>query len=403
MENYGKIDSKTGIHSRLLDFHHAFNTCVETAIDESVDLFIFAGDAYKTAHPSPTQQRLLFDSFLKLFEAKIPLIIVVGNHDNPVSFGKTHALDLFGRLPLEGFHVIAQPKRLTIPTRNGPVQIVGIPWPSRTTLSLTNNFFSGVTELNSFISSHIAAIISHEAAQLDPSLPAILVSHLTVASGHYSGSEKRAITGQDPTFLPSQLAIPPFDYIALGHLHRHQQLNPLGDGAPIVYSGSIERIDFGERADEKGFCLGTIHRKGVVEYRFIKIPTRPLIQIEAMIPPGKNQTEAIISEIEKHTINDAIVKIVYHLPTGSPDKVDTRALQEACLHAHDLAAIIPVHQPAERKFRSNIKIDMDLSTALTSYCTQKGFSTSQAERIMLLAHALEMEQLQKPTSDLQGK
>lgn len=399
MENYGKIDSQTGIHSRLLDFHRALSFCVETAIAENVDLFIFAGDAYKTAHPSPTQQRLLFDCLLKLFQANIPIVIVVGNHDNPVSFGKAHALDLFGRLPLAGFHVIAQPTSLTVATKSGPVQIVGIPWPSRTTLSLNNSFFSGVQELNTFISSHIAALIAHYASELDPSLPSILVSHLTVSSGKFSGSERRAITGQDPTFLPSQLALAPFDYVALGHLHRHQQLNITGQ-PPIVYPGSIERIDFGERQDTKGFCLGNIHSKGKTEYRFIEGPTRPFVQIETTIPNSKGQTEVLLAEIEKHNLTEAIVKIVYHVPAGTVDRVDTRALQEACARAHDIASIMPLHAPALRQPRSAIKIDMDLDTALTSYCAQRQISTEQTQRLMLLAHELEME-LQTPAADLQ--
>jgi len=54
--------------------------------------------------------------------------------------------------------------------------------------------------------------------------------------------EKCAVFGSDPIFLPSQLAIEPFDYVALGHLHRHQNLNPKGYPS-IVYSGSVERID----------------------------------------------------------------------------------------------------------------------------------------------------------------
>ena len=66
MENYGKIDPKTGIHSRLLDFEKALNYCIDFAIDKKVDLFLFAGDAYKTPHPTPTHQRLLMRCLLRL-------------------------------------------------------------------------------------------------------------------------------------------------------------------------------------------------------------------------------------------------------------------------------------------------------------------------------------------------
>ena len=88
VENYGRIDHTTGIHTRLLDFYRALGVCIDRAIDEKVDFFLFAGDAYKTAQPTPTQQRLLLASFLRLFRAKIPIVMVIGNHDHALSFGK---------------------------------------------------------------------------------------------------------------------------------------------------------------------------------------------------------------------------------------------------------------------------------------------------------------------------
>ena len=64
---------------------------------KEVDFFLFAGDAYKTANPSPTQQKLLMRCFFRLYQAKIPIVIIVGNHDNPLSFGKANSLDVFGQ------------------------------------------------------------------------------------------------------------------------------------------------------------------------------------------------------------------------------------------------------------------------------------------------------------------
>src|SRR6202035_5573587 len=89
-------------------------------------------------------------------------------------------------------------------------------------------------EITQYISKAVTNIITDCAQKLDPNVPAVLAGHLTVSSGIFSGSEKRAIYGNDPTFLPSQLAIAPFDYVALGHLHRYQNLNQNGYPA-IVY------------------------------------------------------------------------------------------------------------------------------------------------------------------------
>src|SRR5277367_160981 len=76
MENYGRIDPKTGIHSRLLDFERALNACIDHAIAQEIDFFLFAGDAYKTANPSPTQQRLLFRCFLGSTKPAFQLLLL---------------------------------------------------------------------------------------------------------------------------------------------------------------------------------------------------------------------------------------------------------------------------------------------------------------------------------------
>jgi len=260
VENYGKVDSKTGIHSRFLDFIHSFETCIDRAIEEKIDLFLFCGDAYKTAYPSPTHQKQLLRLFFKLQQAGIPIVIIVGNHDHPLSFGKTHALDVFSSVPLKGIYVASKPCVMNVETKSGPVQVVGIPWPLRNNIMTKEDHrFKDPAQIASYISERVGAIIRSFAEELNPEIPALLAAHLTVSNGIFSGSEKCAVFGTDPLFLPSQLAIKPFDYVALGHLHRFQNLNR--DGIPVVYSGSPERIDFGERKENKGFCSVTIDEK----------------------------------------------------------------------------------------------------------------------------------------------
>jgi len=370
MENYGRIDAQTGIHTRLLDFERAFNACIDTAIEKNVDFFLFCGDAYKTANPSPTQQKLMFKCLLRLYKAGIPAVIVVGNHDNPLSFGKASSLEVFGDLPLEGFYVIDKPTSLVLQTKSGPIQIVGIPWPTRNTISLSNkHVFKTAHEITSYISQAVSHIIADMAAKLDPAIPAVLASHMTVSSGVFSGSEKRAIYGNDPVLLPSQLAIAPFDYVALGHLHRFQNLNP--NGIPIVYSGSIERVDFGERKEDKGFCVVTIHDKIKTTYDFIKSPMRPFIQIEVTLHNERNQTDQILDAIAKHTIDDAVIKILYHVPVDRKDFVELKVIQRALCTAMYVVGIIPIHQAVKREARAAMKTTMDLPTLLDTYFETK--------------------------------
>lgn len=397
MENYGRIDPKTGIHSRLLDFQSSLNKCIDYAIAQSVDLFVFAGDAYKTAHPSPTQQKLLMNCFMRLYKAKIPVVITVGNHDNPLSYGKANALDIFAHLPVDGFYVFSKPSTEIIQTKSGPVQITGIPWPNRHNVTLNNPAYAqSVPELTKQISDSLSNIIQSLASKLDPHIPAILVGHLTVTSGVFSGSEKRAVYGQDPMLMPSQLAVKPFDYIALGHLHRYQNLNEQGD-IPIIYSGSIDRIDFGERKEDKGFCDVTIEKKYQTNINFVKLNTRAFIQVEVTLHDESDHTEQILAGLKQYVIKDAILKIVYKVPSDIIDKVDIKKIQKYCSAAMFLVGIIPVRSAQVRSHRNILQQEMNLETLLSNYFESQ--DALKKRKKLLVEKAMRLEELVEVKED----
>ncbi len=379
VENYGRVDSITGIHSRLLDFNRAFSFVISTAIEKQVDFFLFCGDAYKTANPTPTQQRLLIENLLRLYQASIPVVLIVGNHDLPGSFGKSNALDIFAHLPIEGFHVIAKPTLLPLQTQHGTIQIIGIPWPSRNTISLNKNFNTSSSQTTTIISDSITAIIAKLHTQRDHNLPTILAGHLTASTGLFSGSEKSATTGQDPLILPSQLALPGIQYAALGHLHRYQQINP-NKTPPVVYSGSIERIDFGEARDTKGFCLVTLENENT-NVEFIPTPTRPFIEITVTLTVDKDPTEQIIQQIQKYDIQDAVLKLYYILPSEATTPIQMRAIQAACSTAHYIAGIIPIIPKKPKSTRSTIATSVSIPEALEQFLKLQNIADLKTQRI----------------------
>ncbi len=399
VENYGRVIPQTGIHSRLWDFKLAFERCVDQAIEQKIDCFVMAGDAYKTAYPSPTQQKLLMEQFFRLHAARIPIVMVVGNHDHPLSFGKANALDVCSYVPLDGFYLFSKPGICIVPTNNGPLQIVGIPWPTRNhVVAREQHHVKDQRDIAGYLSEQISSIITSLAEKLDSTIPAVLVGHLTVSNGVFSGSEKCAVYGTDPIFMPSQLAIKPFDYVALGHLHRYQNVNK-NDKIPVVYSGSIERVDFGERKEEKGYCRVSIGvgnwEERVTEHAFVPLTTRSMLQIEVVLDAGKNQTDQIVDTIKKYDIRGAIVKILYHLPEGAQDKVDLSVIQRFCSAAHFLVGVMPIHKVAPRQRRAELKVDMDLETLLRTYFRTKPAFAEQCDDLVRKGLAL-AEMLDNP-------
>lgn len=391
VENYGRIDSATGLHTRLLDFVKSFNICIDHAIKENADLFILAGDAYKTAIPSPTHQKYLLQSLLRLQKANIPIVIVVGNHDHPLSFGKAHALDVYAELPLSHFYVFSKPHAITIPTKNGPVQVVGIPWPLRQNLLTKEDFrYKDFEKITDHISTAVCEIIKKLALKLDPSIPAVLTGHLTVNNGIFSGSERRAVFGNDPLFTTQDLAIEPFNYVALGHLHRHQSLNDKNK-TPVVYAGSIERIDFGEVRDTKGFVIAEIDTiknaynfERIADIRFVQLPTRKMLEINIVLEEHKDHfAKQIIDELKKYQIQNAIVKLFYHIPPGCMDTVDISLIHKHLSEAWFVAGIIPIHKPLSKGSRNDSTHNHHLSNQelLEKYFNNKGFSSEKTKEL----------------------
>ena len=128
----GRHDPLTGLPVRVQDFLRALDTIVDAALDEKVDLVIFAGDAYKDRTPSPTYQREWGRRMMRLSQAQIPTLLVVGNHDLSPAAGRANTLHEFDTLQVPYLRVISKPELLGPDELWGlPLQVIGLPWTTR--------------------------------------------------------------------------------------------------------------------------------------------------------------------------------------------------------------------------------------------------------------------------------
>ena len=140
MANYGRHDAVSGLPLRVMDFLRSLDVIVETAIQEQVDLVIFAGDAYKDRSPQPTFQREWGQRIMRLAQAHIPTLLLVGNHDLSPALGRAHALDPFTTLQVPNVQVIDRPAFLGPEQLNGlRLQILALPWIGRSGLMANLN------------------------------------------------------------------------------------------------------------------------------------------------------------------------------------------------------------------------------------------------------------------------
>jgi exonuclease SbcD len=418
-ESYGRVDPSTGLNTRLLDFAAQLERAVDTALDERVDAVLFAGDAYRTASPGPTEQQFLAGQLERLVREGIPVVMVTGNHDQPAGFGRSSALDIFSflggtgqgsltpgteprRTPRLGEGLVTIINRLgapiTIPTVSGPLQVVGVPWLRRTVL-LNREEYQNLPEeqLLQKMEQGLLAQLEDCAARLDPGAPAVLLAHLTMSSAVYSGSERSATIGRDPVFLPTAIGYPEFDYVALGHIHRHQDLSN-GYRAPMVYAGSLERVDFGEADEEKGFVLvdigkGTRPSERKVSYRHVPVPARRFVSIEAVCPIGESPTEAIARVIRQHDIDGAIVKLTYRVSDEEAPLVDLGALRQQLSPAFNIAQIQRLTDARERIRRATATREMGLGEAMDAYLANHPELADRRDELKKTALALASTEL----------
>lgn len=390
---YGRVDPETGINTRLLDFKRSFDAMVQRALDEDVDLFLFAGDAYRTADPTPTQQRTFAECLRPIARAGIPIVMLVGNHDHPVSFGKASAIDIFAYVTGD-VHIFRKPDTAVIQTKAGPLQLVALPWPIRSMLlSKDEHRKKSPQELREFIEQRYVAFIEQAVEELDPAVPTVLAAHLTVQGAELAGSERTSLIAHEPTFSVGQLAVPGIDYVALGHIHRFQDRNA-GAQPPVVYCGSIEYISFKEADDEKGFVLVDIEVKdGAKEtrYTFVPTPARPFVAIHADARGAADPTEAILQAVARHAVEGAVVRVRYHIDEAQAPLVDVRRIREALASAETIAAIERTVDPVERQRRTVVTREATLEDAMQLYIAQHDNLTGMRDDLIRAALDLEAE------------
>ena len=393
VENYSKPDPKTGLSTRLKDFLDTFDELVDFSIGNNVDLVVFSGDAYKSRDPNQTQQREFAKRIMRLSQAKIPVFLLTGNHDVPHVFERASSLEIYKTLEIENIYTADTLAIHNIDTKNGPIQILALPWIRKSNLLAQGVNLEGKSheEINLDIQKRIADSVQKMALELDPKIPAICSAHITIFES-VTSSEVSMMLGSDHGLSTNQLALPYFDYVALGHIHKYQHLNekPL-----MVYSGSLQRVDFGEEKDTKGFCSIILDPKADVgnrikDFDFKEVKARKFKTISVSIPKEESYpTKMVVDKIDSESIEDAIVKLDITMPAEIDPLIDYSIIRGSLNKAHYLVSINKIILEQTRSRMG--KIDHNNTSpikALELYFKSRELSEDKIET--LLEHAIEI-------------
>lgn len=328
--SHGRVNPETGLNSRLEDFIQTLKRCIDRAIAEPVDLVLFGGDAFPDATPPPIVQEAFARQFRRLVDADIPTVLLVGNHDQHSQGAGGASLCIYRTLGVPGFVVGDRLQTHTLQTRSGTIQIMTLPWLTRSTL-LTRPETEGLSllEVNQLLIDRLRVAMEGEIRRLDPNCPTVLLAHLMTDNARL-GAERFLAVGKGFTVPLSLLARPCFDYVALGHVHRHQVLS---EQPYVVYPGSIERVDFSEESEDKGFVLVEVEQ-GNTRMEFCPLPVRRFCTIRVDLSNSTDPQERLLKAIAAENIQDAVVRLIYQLRSEQIEQIDNTTIQQVLATAH---------------------------------------------------------------------
>lgn len=371
---HGRLNPSTGYNTRLEDILKCLDFVLDTAARESVDLILIAGDVFHRENPHPAEE-IEFARRIRKAAGKngARVVIVLGNHDYSSSGLGASAVEIFPALDIEGVTIARKPGLIEVDTKNGKVQVACLPWAGRGMLLSRDEYRSlSPQELQAEIEGKLIGIIRDLTGKVDRNHPAIMLGHASARGAKLSGTETDTLSTSDPSVPVATLADPTFQYVALGHIHRFQDLNE-SDSPPVVYSGSIERIDFTEEKEKKGFVSGEIIETGKgwkCAYQFRETPARRFMTVDLGEIGSDERVIPIRDRFSPADAEGAVVRIRYEV--GSPGaEVDEKEIRSAFGGAQTLKIERVFSKPKKTMRQTELSRTMSVIEALDKYIQSK--------------------------------
>ena len=308
VSNYAPLNPSTGMSRRIDDFILAFDQVIDYATENNADMFLLCGETFKDPNPNSTILKMFASRLSRLSRENIQTVIILGNHDAPRG-GRAAPPEPLIELKIPNVHYFSQPgftdficrssekaRVFALPYRH-PVKVASDKAVGKTGLRkelMEQNYLEQVTkELEAF---------SRE-GRGDADV-CVLTGHFTI-QGVVAGSERNWTIDEEYALPPALFDTGLFDYVAMGHVHRHQVIKAR---APIIYPGSIERVDLAEAEEDKGFVQVETH-SGSVSWKYVKVPTRIMHNIQIVCEEKEDPILAVKAEIVTHPVEHAIVNL----------------------------------------------------------------------------------------------
>jgi exonuclease SbcD len=297
------------------EFSSVVSEVVGISIQEGVDAVLLAGDVYDGAAPSAEADAIVFDAFVNLSEARIPFVLIPGNHDSPLRLG---ALGKLVR-PL-GARVVPrvvpanQGGVVEVPGRNGTeaALVACLPFIPERRFGDAAKLFAASSEWHQNYAEGVAGVLAALEASFRVDRVNIVLAHLFATGAVFGGGEREVSITLNYAVPPSRLPATA-SYIALGHIHKPQKI--AGSPAPARYAGSLLQLDFGEKDQAKSVSIVDA------------LPGRPVAVREVRLAAGRRLVDLVgssLPELERNaaSVGDAFLRVTMNTTGPAPGVAD---------------------------------------------------------------------------------
>jgi len=289
---YSKLDPAEGINQREADVYRAFSQAIDKAIELGPDLVVHSGDLFDTVRPQNRAIDFALKQMIRLSKAGIETVLISGNHSTPRLRETGSIFRIFEHL--EHIHPVHEPGVATIEVGDAAVH------------AIPHSITPGLSET-------LASAKRSKEASFN-----VLVLHAgVVGSRTYNMDEFNEQT------VPQGSLEDGWDYVALGHFHRFSQVT---DRA--FYSGSTERMGFGEAGQEKGVVEVDL---GSHSIKFHSLPIRDMLDLGDLDAKGCSSSEILVQArdiISAASIDDRLARLVVkNVSSEAQRSLDTAALR----------------------------------------------------------------------------
>jgi len=281
--------------------HQAFLAWLLAQVEAlSIDVVIVAGDVFDTGTPPSYAREMYFDFAVNMHQLNCPLIVLAGNHDSVAML--TESKSVLAQL---GCSIVANASSdineqvIQIKDEKGRIQLVvcAIPY-IRPKDVLVSRAGMSATEKQQMLEQNIEQHynnVFHAAQELaNNQVPIVATGHLTTVGASLTESVRDIYIGTLEAYPAAKF--PPADYVALGHIHRHQKV---AKSQHIRYSGSPIPLSFDEANQQKVVLVSEFSQNKLSTVDEIRIPCfQPLAMIKTDLNNIEQMIEQLVSDIE---------------------------------------------------------------------------------------------------------